>query len=93
MTIPALPRGAGCVSTDTQRQKRAVAEYLAGLEAEAQVWQGSRWPRMAVLWTPTVSRSPRPRSIAILLRNLPLLHSGARCANFLLVNLQAMPAN
>ena len=36
MTIPALPRGAGCVSTDAQRQKRAVAEYLAALEAEAQ---------------------------------------------------------
>jgi hypothetical protein len=57
---PALPRGAGRVSTDAQRQKCAVAEYLAGLEAEAQIWQGSRWPRMAVLPTPTVSPSPRP---------------------------------
>ena len=26
--------------TDAQRQKRSVAEYLAGLEAEAQVQQG-----------------------------------------------------
>jgi hypothetical protein len=43
--------------TDVQRQRRAVAEYLAGLEAEAQVQQGEdspvavltgRWPQSPI---------------------------------------------
>jgi hypothetical protein len=42
--------------TDAQRQKRAVAEYLAGLEAETQV-QEAGTAAMAVL---TGSRPQRP---------------------------------
>ena len=69
--------------TDAQRQKRAVAEYLAGREAEAQVWPGSRWPQMAILPTPTVVpiTKARPIALGILLRNLLPLRGETGCYN------------
>ena len=50
--------------TDAQRQKRAVAEYLAGLEAEAQVQEGGDRGAGGSDGTPKVSPDRKPPNLA-----------------------------
>ncbi|MGY4626449.1 hypothetical protein ACVWY3_004205 [Bradyrhizobium sp. USDA 4486] len=49
--------------TDAQRQKRAVAEYLAGLEAEAQVQEGGDRGAGGSDGTPTASSDRKPPKV------------------------------
>src|SRR6201988_2761077 len=50
--------------TDSQRQKRAVAEYLAGLEAEAQVQEGGDRGAGGSDGTPNASSDRKPPKVS-----------------------------